>query len=325
MNPATAQPVDATLRDAALMWQVTFWSGEVTADERKAFARWLDERPEHQAAWQQVQQMDHWLRALPGPAAGQALRAPAAGLSRRKALGLLGALAGAGLVTYAGHDAPVWHRAVADHATGRGERRAITLADGTRVVLNSASALDVHLDAHQRRLWLRAGEVWIETAADPAARPFWVDTAQGTIQALGTRFTVRLVDDHARVNLFDGMLDLRPRTDAQANANPAARLTAGQQAHLHHDAVTDLQAATQAAEAWVQGQLVAERMPLADFLAELGRHRPGVLRCDPVVARLIVSGVYPLDDTDRALDALARALPVRVQYATRYWVTVSAR
>lgn len=321
MNPTTAQPVDATLRDAALRWQVTLWSGEVTADERKAFARWLDERPEHQAAWQQVQQMDHWLRALPGPAAGQALRAPAAGLSRRKALGLLGTLAGAGLVTYAGHDAPVWHRAVADHATGRGERRAITLADGTRVMLNSASALDVQIDAHQRRLVLRAGDIWIDTAADPAGRPFLVDTAQGTVQALGTRFTVRQADDHAQVTLFDGVVALRP----VQQPNAGILLNAGQQARLRPDAVTDAAAASPAAEAWVRGLLVAERMRLADVVAELGRHRPGVARCDPAVAALIVSGVYPLDDTDRALAALAQALPVRVQYATRYWVTVSAR
>jgi len=66
-------------------------------------------------------------------------------------------------------------------------------------------------------------------------------------------------------------------------------------------------------------------MRLADFLVQLSRHRPGVVRCDPAVAELVVSGVYPLDDTDRVLAALAQALPVRADYATRYWVTVRAR
>lgn len=166
-----------------------------------------------------------------------------------------------------------------------------------------------------------AGEIWIDTAADPAGRPFLVDTAQGTIQALGTRFTVRQAGDHAQVNLFEGTLALRP----VQQPNAGILLNAGQQARLRPDAVTDAAPASPAAEAWVRGLLVAERMRLADVVTELGRHRPGIARCDPAVAELIVSGVYPLDDTDRALAALAQALPVRVQYATRYWVTVSAR
>jgi transmembrane sensor len=40
------------------------------------------------------------------------------------------------------------------------------------------------------------------------------------------------------------------------------------------------------------------------------------------VARLRVSGAYPVPDTDRALDALRRAFPLKLAYRTRYWVTV---
>ena len=64
---------------------------------------------------------------------------------------------------------------------------------------------------------------------------------------------------------------------------------------------------------------------LADFLREVARYRTGVLRCDPAVADLIVSGVYPIKDTDAILQSLARALPVQVHSVTPYWVTVSAR
>jgi len=77
--------------------------------------------------------------------------------------------------------------------------------------------------------------------------------------------------------------------------------------------------------AWTRGLLIVERLRLEDFLVELGRHRAGALRCDPAVRDLIVSGVYPLDDTELALATLAQALPVRVDRVTRYWVTVRAR
>jgi transmembrane sensor len=35
-----------------------------------------------------------------------------------------------------------------------------------------------------------------------------------------------------------------------------------------------------------------------------------------------ISGVFPLDDTERVLQAVARTLPVRLHYRTRYWVSV---
>jgi len=65
-------------------------------------------------------------------------------------------------------------------------------------------------------------------------------------------------------------------------------------------------------------------MRLEDFTAELARYRSGVVRCDPAVADLRVSGVFSLRDTDRALENLTRGLPVDVVYRTRYWVTLRA-
>jgi transmembrane sensor len=66
-------------------------------------------------------------------------------------------------------------------------------------------------------------------------------------------------------------------------------------------------------------------MRLADFLDELSRYRRGRLQCDARVANLLISGTYPLADSERILDMLERALPVRVQRFTRYWVNVQAR
>lgn len=71
--------------------------------------------------------------------------------------------------------------------------------------------------------------------------------------------------------------------------------------------------------------LYAEEMRLADVLSEIGRYRSGVLRCDPAVADLRVSGAFQLEDTDRVLAVLAQTLPVRLDARTRYWVTVTAR
>ena len=66
-------------------------------------------------------------------------------------------------------------------------------------------------------------------------------------------------------------------------------------------------------------------MALADLLAALRVYRPGLLLWDDAIAGLRVSGVFPLDDTDRVLQALAQALPIQIRYVTRYGVWIGAR
>ncbi|MDT1842254.1 iron dicitrate transport regulator FecR, partial [Acinetobacter baumannii] len=93
---------------------------------------------------------------------------------------------------------------LADHRTAPGQRLAVELEDGSRLLLNTRSAVDVRFDAGQRLLRLRAGEILLESAAMHGrrdARPLIVATEHGAVQALGTRFTVRLFDGRTVVNV----------------------------------------------------------------------------------------------------------------------------
>ncbi|MDF2796581.1 MAG: iron dicitrate transporter FecR, partial [Pseudomonas orientalis] len=76
--------------------------------------------------------------------------------------------------------------------------------------------------------------------------------------------------------------------------------------------------------AWNDGVLSVQKMPLGEFIAEVSRYRPGVVRCSDTVAGLYVFGTYQLADTDQILALIARTLPIRINYRTRYWVNVSA-
>lgn len=318
-------PVAPALLQQALEWQVTLWSGEVSREERISFERWLAADPAHALAWAQVRHTDEQLQALApaGPAAAGALRA--AGTtprgSRRAVLGAAGLLAGAGVAALAVRQTPQWQLATADHSTARGQRRDIALPDGTHLTLGSATAIDLRYGATERLVLLRAGEVFITTATDvqTPARPFLVQTAEGRVRAIGTQFGVRQSSGHTRVAVQQGAVEIHP---AQGGVDALLRLDAGQQSRFSRTAVEPPRPLDPNATAWTRGLLVAERMRLEDVVAELGRHRGGVLRCDPAVAGLAVSGVYSLDDTVHALQAIAQALPVRVRAATRWWVTV---
>lgn len=204
--------------------------------------------------------------------------------------------------------------------TATGEIRELTLPDGSRVVLSSATAIDVRFDARERRLVLRAGEILVQTApqAGMAHRPFRVQVEQGVVEALGTRFAVRHGETATRVAVFEHAVEVRPA----GLQGDRVRLQAGQGADLRFDGVGDMAAAPPALAAWRDGILVADGMRLDTFVAELARFRPGLLSCDEAVAHLRVSGIFSLRDTDRALHNLARALPVRLAWRTRYWVVV---
>mgnify|MGYP000210990401 CR=1 FL=1 len=105
-------------------------------------------------------------------------------------------------------------------------------------------------------------------------------------------------------------------------ARDSLRLEAGQQVTFDRDAVSAIGLLPAESAAWVQGMLSVNDWPLGDFIEELGRYRPGVLRCDPAVQGLSISGAFRIDDTDTVLENLSKTLPVKVRYVTRYWANI---
>lgn len=319
IDPISPQP-DMLMQ--ALEWQVTFWSGEVTDDERQAFQQWLLADTRHAAMWSQIQNTDRKLATLAKPGVGSAMRASRQQVSRRKSLRVLGLLIGTGVILQTARQTPQWQTAMADYHTAPGERRTITLADGTQLVLNTATAIDVVFDDVKRLVKMRHGEVFVVTAPDNSRsgmpRPFFIETAEGTVRPVGTRFNVRQEDRRSLVSVSEGAVEITPRASTRA----PIRLQAGQQTSFDAHDVATFGTLPSANAAWMRGLLVAERMRLEDFLTELGRYRRGFVRCDPAVADLVVSGVYSTEDTDQTLASLVDALPIRVQYISRYWVTV---
>ncbi len=308
----------------AAAWMARLWSGEASSAEEAECTHWRAESPEHERAWQELQVFDRKLDELPREVAQRVLREPAAPAwqkrdSLRRLLGLGIVLGGASQML---RSTDTWQRSMADYATATGEIREIRLADGTHLVLGTATTLDVRFDEHERRIELTRGEVLITTAHDPARvrRPFRVYGRHGRVEALGTRFSIRQDEASSRVSVFEGLVELR----RARSPDLPIRIAAGEATQYTGEVVMPPSGVQESAAAWSNGVLLAENMRVADFIAELSRYRPGLLRCDPAVAELRVSGVFSLRDTDRALQNLARALPVVPVYRSRYWVTLQA-
>ncbi|MCY1284812.1 Protein FecR [compost metagenome] len=309
----------AALEQAA-HWYTRLRSESAGPADHRAWQVWLESAAEHRWAWQQAERLQQRLQGMP-TLGGRALQLAEQERhsSRRSVLKGFALLIGSGALGWGGYRQVERHGWLADYRSGIGERLAVRLADGSELRLNTDSAVNVRHDARQRLLILRHGEIMVTTAADPADRPFLVQTPQGLVQALGTRFSVRLEDDRAQVAVYEHRVRITPRQGAQT------LLVAGQRCRFDSDGADTVEPLADGQDAWRNGRLVANDQRLGDFLAELAHHRVGWLRHDPAVADLRISGTFSLDDTDQALRALSDSLPVRLEQRTRYWVTVLPR
>lgn len=311
-------PRSGLAQQEAAHWYAVLSSGEVSDLDRRQWQAWCGAAPENARAWSLVEEVVSRFQGLPPALAQTALDTPA--LDRRAALKLLGGLCVTGGALAAGMKTSVWEREFADFTTGTGEVRAWTLADGSRLNLNARSAVDVLFDARQRLVRVYRGEVMIETSHTMplAQRPFLVETEQGVIRALGTRFMVSARDRDVEVSLFEGALEVRPFGAA------VQHLRAGEATRLQRSKTSLIYPRDPHAAAWEGGLIFADGMPLDLYLKQLAQYRPGILSCDSAAASLRVSGVFELADSDRLLARLQGILPVRVRYFSRYWVRVEA-
>ena len=317
MNPASSRPVPAHVLDAAIAWQLTLDSSSPL--EREEFAKWHAANEEHARAWRQLGMLDQRFSVAKGPARSALLQSRE-GIRRRVrklGSGLASVVAVVGLTLFAAdHYLPLdyW---LADQRTATGEQRTVRLADGTVVNLNTHSAMDVRFDEKQRLIVLQEGEILIETGHGDA-RPFIVETAEGSMRALGTRFLVKREDAGTRLSVLQSAVAAHPQSDPQEQI-----LREGQQVLIRNNGLDSVVALNPGVDAWTRGMLVVDNARLEDLVHELGRYRRGHLGISPEVADLRITGSFPLHDTDKALNALLPTLPVQIEQHTPWWVTVA--
>ncbi|MGF0237474.1 FecR domain-containing protein [Rhodococcus sp. IEGM1300] len=309
-------PLDRSVVREAARWYMRLNEADGDTTRQLRFEQWRKQHPDHERAWQLAQRVSQQWQGIP-TGVGLPTLDRADRLSRRSGLKALVLLMTAGPVALMTWRHSSWS---ADERTAVGEQRQINLPDGTRLNLNTDTAVDIAFDATQRLIRLRAGEVLVTTGQDILKRPLRVQTEQGNVRPVGTRFSVRLEAADSLVSVFAGAVDIQP-----LRGTAEVRLNAGQNVRFDSLQVQSATALLPGSADWAQGVLRVDRMPLAAFVLELNRYRPGWVRCDPQVGELLISGAFQLRDTDLILSAVAQALPVDVLYCTRYWVTLQPR
>jgi transmembrane sensor len=311
---------DEAVIDEAAQWLALLQSGEAGMAERAAFEAWRVADPRHQ---QVIEQMggglnllrNPSLRSVPRSSLLHSLNAPS---SRRRfisgSLSVLGVALLAGLLgrRYG------WLPEAGELSTGTGERRDFTLADGSALTLNARSRVVPLFDNQQRLLGLRSGELLVDVAKEPA-RPFVVETEHGRLRALGTKFLVQYNEDATRLVMLHSQVEVITASGARQVVQ------AGESLLFNSAGVLSLERSSGQESAWVQGRLEVRDRPLYEVIDSLRRYRRGILHLSPDVTDLRLSGLYPLDDSDRTLQLLERSLPIRVTWHNPYWVSIDAR
>jgi hypothetical protein len=152
--------------------------------------------------------------------------------------------------------------------TGRGETYSFTLADGSRVWLNSASSIKfpVAFPGKERRINI-TGEVYVQVAKNPSKS--FIATARGLdVQALGTEFDINAYSDEENVNatLINGAVKL-------IGGSGNALLKPGQQAYLDNDGSLSQPKNVDIDEvvSWKEGNFQFESADIRVILRQLAR------------------------------------------------------
>ncbi|WP_244618721.1 FecR family protein [Rhizobium sp. 18065] len=294
--------------DAALDWLLRLQSSPADDAERARFEQWRGQNPRHAETYSRLVK----LGAMPElEAATQQLarqggeilpfRAPA-----RRRVGLwAGAIAATILLAVSIQQYPGlmigWQ---ADYHTATGSKQVLDLPDGSRMTLNTASAVALDFDNGRRSVRLLQGEAFFDVVPD-AAHPFKVAGHFSEVEVKGTGFSVRTDDQQDLVVLQHGAVQVDHLPDRASTAH----LDPGQSISATASSLSPvLSVSTENALAWLEGRIVFTERQLSSVLDEIGRYYPSpVIIANNRIGHMLVSGNYRLTDPEGTIRSLASA------------------
>ncbi|BBL34668.1 protein FecR [Nitrosomonas stercoris] len=303
---SSRSPSERLLKQA-LSWFFLLQSESCTDEDRQRFNHWFCKSEAHQAAYAHAERLWSEVDRLKEAADVPGLREARQWRSKRKSINVVGwavfflissVLMRVGWLEYSAE--------TIIYSTQLGEQHRVTLADGSSIIMNTATRLSVRISPLQRKIMLDTGEA-IFNVQHEIWRPFIVNAGALQIRDIGTRFNVHKQQaGPILVTVLEGAVEIN-----------GVRLNAGYQQYYspYADPRTLLRPIDIGqVEAWQHGQLVFRQTRLGRVVAELERYHPiHFVFLDPAIARETLSGTFGTDDLPFFLSSLEKILPVRVK------------
>lgn len=325
-------PTKQEILHAACEWHSILEEGDASQEQYRAWQQWMEEDPYHQEAWTRVQALERRMQPMNLGAAGQVLRQGS--VSRRAVIKsiLLGAV-GAGVAWEASRGYQIGSAAfklrvmMAELQTGIGQTRALDLADQSELWINTASSVDLDYSQTQRHLQIWLGELMVQTAPDKQQpeRPFSVSSVHGDMQALGTRFSVRVEGQTTVLAVFKGAVKTVLKQPLTRSLGDKV-IQAGQQIRFDAQTFGEVEKVEAHRASWIHHILAVDDWSLPDTLAELARYHQSKVAFHPSFANKRLAGTYPTDDLAYALKSMARVLNASLEQKApdRWYFNTSA-
>jgi len=296
------------IRFEAAVWVARLSSADATDEDRAAFAVWRSADPAHAEAYAELEDWHRTMGRVPDPRDRR----------RKPPKGPASIAVALGLSALAAYEMGLLDRWRADLWTGVGSIETTVLADGSRIDLDTDTAVALRFTPSERGVELLRGEAVFDVVPDPD-RPFVVHGSGLTVRAVGTRFFVRTDRNAVPVGVAEGRVNA---TIGEAGM----MIGAGEVAHRSpEDRLTVRRADVDQTIAWRDGRLVAAGRPLSAILADLNRYRHGrIVLLDATQGARQFTGTLNLRDTDDALAVLAASMRLTIIHVTPLLVLVRA-
>lgn len=315
-------PDAGTIEAEAAEWLVRLDSGTLSGEDYAAYREWLARSPAHRdtftrlsAVWASLDAAKTYADPLPGGAAGNTAPAKNSRVWRWK-------IAAAAVMVLVVGGLAYWNRpepapVVTAYETPVGAQRTVALADGTTVLLNTASRIEVAYSHRERDVRLVRGEAYFDVTHD-AKRPFVVLSGARQVRDIGTAFAVRLAGRVLEVTVAKGVVELAVTPAAEASAQRLAVLNAGQSAafdrklaYVKHLSSGELNRQL----SWREGVLVYAGEPLAEVVSDISRYtKIQISLADPAIADLPVGGYFEVGKVRSVFDALENNFGIRAEW-----------
>lgn len=319
MSSSTSERSNATqrVRAEAAAWIARLHGPNRSRELEDGFRRWLAESPEHAAEFELATDVWNETAGVPYHALSRPHRARP---GRRVGWSIAAGLAATVLaVVWVAH----WlGRSIV--STGVGEQKTVTLADGTRVTLNTDTRLVVRYSRSTREVTLRYGEAYFQVVHNPAW-PFVVQAGAQKVVDVGTSFMVRrngVGPGSLSVTVIQGRVAVGPLEVADLLPkvpHPKVMLiSAGKRLLLRPNALPKIQVEPeQQATAWLRGQLIFDNTTLGDAAAEFNRYNSTKIIVEgPRLDKIRVGGVFRTSASESFARSVAEAnnLSLRVRH-----------
>jgi transmembrane sensor len=294
----------------ATEWFARLHADNVTAIEQGQFKQWYGANPQHAEAYDKMLLLWEQLEA-PGKRVNDRLKAeqpaaiPHALPGKQPYFRRILATSALALMVLLSWQLPTYYQNwQSDYYSAPGKQLTVVLADGSRLTLNTNTALAVNLSDQQRNIKLLRGEAYFQVSPDKS-RPFIVSNGVANARAVGTAFSVKKTDGDMQVIVSEGTVEV-----SADNATDSALVHINQQVDYQQGHVGPvLPSDVLETLAWQRGQLIFKQQPLSNVIKEVNRYRSGqIMLINPKLKERIVSGVFDISDPNTVVDGIKTTL-----------------